>query len=90
MNVTSIYTDHIPLNDGNTAFSKPYFLINLRAGIDAALKNGLRYEVFGGINNLLDETYSLGNDLNAFGGRYYNVAPGIGYFVGLKLMVEKK
>ncbi len=90
MNVTSVYTDHIPLNDANTAFSAPYVLVNLRAGMDATLKNGLRYEVFGGVNNLLDETYSLGNDLNAFGGRYYNVAPGIGYFVGLKLMVEKK
>jgi len=90
LNVTSIYTDHIPLNDGNTSFAEPYVVLNLRAGIDDVTKSGLRYEVFGGVNNLLNKTYSLGNDLNAFGGRYYNVAPGIGYFAGLKFTIEKK
>ncbi len=89
LNVTSVYTDHIPLNDANTAFAEPYVVVNLRAGLDDVTKNGLRYEVFCGVNNLLDQTYSLGNDLNAFGGRYYNVAPGIGYFAGLKFTVEK-
>jgi len=27
------------------------------------------------IDNLLNEKYSLGNDLNAFGSRFFNAAP---------------
>ena len=34
---------------------------------------------------LLDEKYSLGNDLNAIGGRYYNAAAPINYYFGLNL-----
>src|SRR5690606_32809859 len=90
LNVASIDTDHIPLNAGHTSFAAPSVVLNLRAGIDDVTKSGLRYEVFGGVHNLLNKTYSLGNDLNAFGGRYYNVAPGIGYFAGLKFTIEKK
>jgi iron complex outermembrane receptor protein len=39
--------------------------------------------VFAGIDNALDETYSLGNDLNAIGGRYYNAASPRNYYIGL-------
>ena len=28
---------------------------------------------------------SLGDDINAAAGRYYNAAPGVNYFVGLSL-----
>jgi iron complex outermembrane recepter protein len=33
----------------------------------------------------LDETYSLGNDLNAFGGRFFNAAAPRNFFAGMKL-----
>jgi iron complex outermembrane receptor protein len=38
---------------------------------------------------LLDEKYSLGNDLNAFGGRYFNAAPERNYFGGVKFYFNK-
>jgi iron complex outermembrane receptor protein len=38
-----------------------------------------------GGDNLLDETYSLGDDVNASGGRYYNVAPGINFYTNLQI-----
>jgi len=34
---------------------------------------------------VLDETYSLGNDINAAGGRYYNAAPKRNYYAGLAI-----
>ncbi|MFT6036052.1 MAG: iron complex outermembrane receptor protein [Marivirga sp.] len=40
-----------------------------------------------GVENLTDITYSLGNDLNAFGGRYYQPAPGRNYFMGLSFIL---
>lgn len=85
INVTGTYTDHIPLNDANSAFAEDYILANLRAGRRFDISQRLKLEVFGGINNILDQRYSLGNDLNAFGGRYYNAAPGRNFFGGIRI-----
>jgi iron complex outermembrane receptor protein len=43
--------------------------------------------VQGGVDNLLDEQYSLGNDVNGFGGRYFNAAAGRNYYVSLQLQL---
>jgi iron complex outermembrane receptor protein len=45
----------------------------------------LTLDVFAGGDNLFDVKYSLGNDINGFGGRYYNAAPGRNYFVGVSV-----
>jgi iron complex outermembrane receptor protein len=83
VNVNYTYTDRIPLNDANTEYADSYSLLTGRAGFRKAWKN-LSLDIFGGVDNALDEKYSLGNDLNAIGGRYYNAAPGINYFGGVK------
>jgi iron complex outermembrane receptor protein len=36
-------------------------------------------------DNIFDVQYSLGNDINAFGGRYYNAAPGFNFAGGISL-----
>ena len=46
-----------------------------------------RLELYGGVDNILNEKYSLGDDLNAVGNRYYNPAPLRNYFVGLKVTI---
>lgn len=91
LNLTANYVDHIPLNDANTAFTQPYLLLGARAGWNTLLQQRHRLEVFAGIDNALDETYSLGNDLNAFGGRYYNAAMPRNYYAGIRatLGIEK-
>src|SRR5690606_28147405 len=71
-NMTINYVDHIPLNDANTAFADSYVLLGLRAGYTLPFGTSSRVQLYAGIDNALDEVYSLGNDLNAFGGRYYN------------------
>jgi iron complex outermembrane recepter protein len=83
LNITTNYTDAIPLNDANTEYSDYYLLLGGRLGYRTTLKNVLPFEVFAGIDNALDETYSLGNDLNAIGGRYYNAASPRNYYIGL-------
>ena len=42
-------------------------------------------EVFVGADNILDEKYSLGNDVNAFGGRYFNAAAPRNYYGGVNV-----
>ena len=43
-----------------------------------------KIQIFAGIDNVLNEKFSLGNDINAFGNRYFNPAPERNYYAGLK------
>ena len=85
INTTFNYVDHIPLNDANSEFASEYVLLGTRAGYKFLIKHKLPLEFFGGVDNLLDKRYSLGNDLNAIGGRYYNVATGRNFYFGIRI-----
>jgi iron complex outermembrane recepter protein len=89
-NATTAYTDHIPLNDANAEYASEYFLLGLRVGYRKNWTNGMGADFFCGGNNLLDEKYSLGNDLNAVNGRYYNVAPDRNFYVGASFTFSGK
>lgn len=80
-NLTTNYTDRIPLNDGNTEYASDFFLLGSRFGYQ--LTGKFPIEFFAGIDNALDKKYSLGNDLNAAGGRYYNAAMPRNYYAGI-------
>jgi iron complex outermembrane receptor protein len=71
------------LNDGNTASADPYHLLGLRFGFLFHAQAKTKFNLYAGVDNLLDENYSLGNDINAAGGRYYNAAPKRNYYFGL-------
>ena len=80
------YTSKIPLNDANSLYSKDYNLIHFKAGWRSSKPGRPSIDIFAGLDNVLNETYSLGNDLNAFGGRYFNAAPLRNFFGGLKVI----
>ena len=82
INTTANYYDHIPLNDANTVYAPYFWLITTKVGYRHQGK--FPAEVFFLIDNLLDEEYSLGNDLNAIGGRYYNAAAGRNFSIGVE------
>ncbi len=84
-NLTYNFTDEIPLDDANSVYADSYHLVQAKAGYRKALNNSWQLEIFAGVDNLLDEVYSLGNDINAFGGRYYQPAPTRNYYAGLKI-----
>jgi iron complex outermembrane receptor protein len=79
------YTARIPLNDGNTAFAPHYNLLQAKAGWQHRLSHKSQFEIYAGADNLLNEKYSLGDDLNAVGNRYYNAAPLRNYYVGFNV-----
>ena len=89
-NTTYYFSDKIPLNDANTAYAKSYNLLGIKLGFEKRVQEKFRVKIFAGVDNLLDEQYSLGNDINGFGGRYYNAAPGRNYFGGLAISYEHK
>ncbi|MEN9598453.1 MAG: hypothetical protein RL596_764 [Bacteroidota bacterium] len=75
-------TSAIPLNDGNTVFAKEYQLVQAKL-TKTLLINKLRCTLFFGVDNLLNQSYSLGNDINALGGRFFNPSPTRNYFSGM-------
>jgi iron complex outermembrane receptor protein len=75
------HTARIPLNDGNTAFASSYHLLQTKIGWNFPVKQQT-IGLYIGVDNILNEQYSLGNDLNAFGGRYYNAAPLRNFYAG--------
>jgi iron complex outermembrane receptor protein len=87
--VTYNFTDKIPLNDANTVYGDSYQLITAKAGWQIKLKQKHILELFIGVDNILNEKYSLGNDLNAFGGRYFNAAPARNYYGGVRISFNK-
>lgn len=88
MNLTGSYVDHTPLNDANTVFANEYFLLGSRIGAKIPANKHLLH-LYAGVDNALDRTYSLGNDLNAVGGRFFNAAPGRNYFAGLQFSLRR-
>ncbi len=81
VNGSAYYYDHIPLNDANSVYAPFVWIVNTRVGYKHSGK--LPFEVFVTADNLLSENYSLGHDLNAIGGRYYNAAAKRNYSLGL-------
>ena len=79
------YSDRIALNDANTDFASSYNLVGERLGWKKLLTKKMQLDLFIGGENLFNVTYSLGNDINAAGGRYYNVAPGRNFYGGASL-----
>jgi iron complex outermembrane recepter protein len=85
INLTYLYSDGIALNDANTEFADSYNLFGGRIGWKKAINTKWGINIFAGADNLFDVKYSLGNDINAAGNRFYNAAPGRNYFAGIAL-----
>lgn len=79
------YTGYIPLNDANSISASPYHVLATKLSRELRSKNDHRFTFFAGAENILNVQYSLGNDLNAAGGRYYNPAPARTYYGGIRL-----
>src|SRR5690606_33933282 len=59
------YTASIPLDDANTVFADAYQLLQAKVSWGKPVGNNLGFQVFVGGDNLLNQQYSLGNDINA-------------------------
>jgi len=79
------YTARIPLKDDNTVYADHYNLVQAKAGWDTAIGHKTRLGIYAGVDNVLNEKYSLGDDLNATGNRYYNAAAPRNYYIGLSV-----
>ena len=71
-------------NDSNEVVVDGYELINLRIGYIWNLKR-IQIQPYFGFNNILDAQYTDNVRINAFGGRFFEPAPGINGYGGVSL-----
>lgn len=90
INLTYNYNETTPLNDANTFRATDFHLLAVRLGYKHMFFKKLNGEIFIGGDNLFDESYSLGNDINAAANRFFNVAPGRNYTAGVSLFLNCK
>ena len=75
------------LNDANTEEAAGYWVFGARGGWRRSFGR-LETNIYAGLDNATDRNYSLGNDLNAFGGRYFQPAPGRAWYSGATLVLH--
>lgn len=84
------YSDRLPLNDANVDFNPAYQVLNAKLGYKKQLGKFLEANVYAGLDNLLNKSYSSIVSLNAvgYGGAqpaYYNPSPKRNGYAGLNL-----
>lgn len=81
--------DPVSLNYAETHFSESYGLLDVRLSYEVSVINRLVFNVYFGVENLLDEKYSSFFRLNANNGKYYNPQAGQTVYSGLKITFRK-
>jgi iron complex outermembrane receptor protein len=84
------YNDKLPLDDANSAYNPPYHVLNSKLGYKKRVSNSIELNIYGGLNNILNQNYSSIVSLNAvgFGGGaspYFNPSPKRNGYGGLTL-----
>lgn len=85
LELKSQYVGSLYTNDSNSVQDMAYNIFNLNCRYYLNT-NHVRFIPFIGINNLFDTKYNDNIRINAFGGRYYEPAPGFNFFGGLKVL----
>lgn len=80
-----LFMDAIPADDADTASADSYSLLDVRAGFKDVPLGALVVSPFGGVTNVLDETYVTSVVVNAFGGRYFEPGPPRSFYLGVSL-----
>lgn len=80
----------IPLNDANTFFTEPYYIMDIKAQYSFLVFEKLSAEIYTGVNNLFDEKYASSILPNAVGfgnasPRYYYPANPVNLYSGIVL-----
>jgi iron complex outermembrane receptor protein len=83
--LTYQYLNAFPLNDAGTVQSDPTRLLQATLGYRLTWRQRWTVDLYGSGDNLLNQLYSLGYDLNAVGNRYYNAAPNRNGLAGVRL-----
>lgn len=90
MDLTYNYTDRIPVIDANSFYANAYNLLFVKLGYKVDLSKSIVADLFIAYNRSFNEPYSLGNDLNAAGNRFYNPSAPQTFSGGIKIKIGLK
>ena len=84
------YVGEIPMRDDNSIYSEKYQVVNTKIGYRKSISKKIQFDIFLGINNILNEKYASMLLINAgsFGNnapRYYYPGEPINYYSGFNL-----
>ena len=82
-NLSYNFTDHIPLNNANRVYASSYQLSFVKLGYKTFLRPGIETNFFLAAEKSFNNPYSLGNDLNAAAGRFFNPAAPQSFSLGV-------
>jgi iron complex outermembrane receptor protein len=88
--VDLVWSDAVPVDDANTAEAPAWWRVDARIGTQPLGRGGWRIEPWLEVGNLFDEDYAGSVVVNAFGGRYFEPAPGRNFSVGATLRLERR
>jgi iron complex outermembrane receptor protein len=80
----TVYRGRLYTNDANTVAQEDFVVFNLSGSYNLMYKKSTLIP-FVGINNLFKQQYNDNIRVNAFGGRYFEPAPGINFYAGVRL-----
>lgn len=86
LRLTNRYVGALFTNDQNLVEDDGYLVANLNIGHSFSL-GALELKPFLGVNNLFDTKYNDNVRINAFGGRYYEPAPELHVYGGIRLLL---
>lgn len=86
MRLTNRYVSAYPVNNLNTARNDNYYLLDAKLSYEKSYRSrSIVLTPFINVNNILDTEYNGSVVVNAFGGRYFEPAPGRTWQAGLSL-----
>ncbi len=84
----SVFSGDLYADNANAAEVFDYTVVNFR--LSHEITHGRwRIRPYGGVNNLLDESYNNNIRINAFGGRYFEPAPERNFYAGVSVNFSK-
>ncbi|CAN5848225.1 TonB-dependent receptor [soil metagenome] len=84
------YRSSVPADDANTAEAPPFFVLDFRTGAGPLRARGMEISPVAGINNVLDRRYVAAVAVNAFGGRFFEPAPGRTFHAGVRASFSRR
>ncbi|MEO6488936.1 MAG: TonB-dependent receptor [Ferruginibacter sp.] len=88
LNVTYNFTDEIPLNDANSFSAHHYNLFYTKLGFKKAIGKKVTGDIFSAFDHSFNQPFSLGNDLNAAGNRFFNPSSPTNFYGGIRMKVN--
>jgi iron complex outermembrane recepter protein len=81
-----VYASKMFLNDANTVTAEAYTILTSKINYPLIHKAAYKIEMYLNADNILNQNYSLGFDINAVNNRFYNPAAKINFAAGVALM----